>query len=55
LGSVEGIAGSAWCGAAIARLMSVAADKSRSRENIVGCIFEATIGVMMLSVILRFS
>lgn len=49
------VAGSAWCGAAIARLMSVAADKSRSRENIVGCIIEATIGLMMLSAILRFS
>lgn len=49
------VAGSAWCGAAIARLMSVAADRSRSRENILGCIIEATIGLMMLSAILRFS
>jgi len=42
------VAGSAWCGAAIARLISVAADKSRSRENIVGLLVEATVGLMLL-------
>ena len=30
------VAGTAWCGAALARLMSVAIDNSRSRENILG-------------------
>jgi len=49
------VAGSAWCGAAIARLMSVVADKSRSRENIIGLLVEATVGLMLLSAILRFS
>jgi hypothetical protein len=32
--------------------MSVAIDKSRSRENIVGFFVEAIIGLMMLSVLL---
>ena len=47
------VAGTAWCGAALARLMSVVIDKSRSRENIVGFFVEAIIGLMMLSVLLR--
>jgi len=49
------VAGSAWYGAAIARLMSVMADKSRSRENIIGFVVEATVGMMLLSAILKFS
>ena len=49
------VAGTAWCGAALARLMSVVIDKSRSRENIVGFFVEAIIGLMMLSVLLTSS
>jgi hypothetical protein len=49
------VAGSAWIGSAIARLISVAADKSHSRENLVGIFFEATVGLMMLSTIFKFS
>lgn len=45
------VAGCGWCGAAIARLLSVAIDNSRSRENIVGFCVEATIGLLMLSAI----
>ena len=48
------VAGSAWSGAAVARLVSVVADKSRSRENIIGLLIEATVGLMLLSAILRF-
>jgi len=50
--SVFLVVGSAWCGAAIARLISVTADKSSSRENIIGLLFEATLGLMLLSAIL---
>lgn len=49
------VAGSAWCGAAIARLISVVADDSRSRENIIGFLVEATVGLMLLSAIFKFS
>jgi hypothetical protein len=46
------VTGVAWCGAALARLMSVVVDKSRSHENIAGFVIEATIGLMMLSVLI---
>jgi len=46
------VAGIAWCGAALARLLSLVIDKSHSRENIVGIFVEAIIGLMMLSVLL---
>lgn len=49
------VAGSAWLGAAIARLISVVADKSLTRENIMGLLFEATVGLMLLSAIFKFS
>jgi hypothetical protein len=43
------VVGAAWCGAAIARLISLVVDKSRSRENLLGLALEATIGAMLMS------
>jgi hypothetical protein len=42
------VAGSAWCGAAIARLISLVVDNSRSWQNLLGLALEATIGAMLL-------
>lgn len=48
------VTGAAWCGAAMARLLSFGIDKSYSRENVAGLFIEATIGLMMLSAIFAF-
>jgi len=49
------LAGAAWCGAALARLLSFVIDKSHSRENVIGFIVESTIGLMKLSAIFNIS
>jgi hypothetical protein len=46
------VGGTAWCGAALARLISIVVDKSYSCENIIGFFVEAIIGLMMLSVLI---
>lgn len=49
------VTGTAWCGAAITRMISGVVDKSRSRENIFGFFVELTIGLMMLTVLINIS
>ena len=39
----------AWCTAAAARVLSLAIDGSRSWQNVVGILFEASVGAAMLA------
>ena len=43
------VAGAAWCAAAAARMLSMAIDGSRSWQNVVGILFEASVGGAMLA------
>lgn len=43
------VVGQAWCAAAVARLVSFAIDGSRSHRNVAGIVFEASVGLAMLS------
>jgi hypothetical protein len=42
------VLGIAWLGAFAARLLSVAVDQSKSRENMVGLVVELVIGVLLV-------
>jgi hypothetical protein len=46
------IVGAAWCGAALARIVSFAVDGSRTRRNLAGIVVEAGIGLAMLAALL---
>ncbi len=43
------VVGAAWCGAALARIVSFAVDGSRTRHNLAGVGVEAGIGLAMLA------
>ena len=43
------VVGAAWCAAAAARVLSLAIDGSRSWQNVVGILFEASVGGAMLA------
>jgi hypothetical protein len=43
------LVGAAWGGAALARLGSLAVDRSRSAKNLGGVLFEASVGGLLLS------
>lgn len=43
------VVGAAWCAAALARLVSLAVDNSRSWQNLAGIGFEAVMGLSMLA------
>ncbi len=43
------VVGAAWCGAALARIVSFAVDGSRTRHNLAGVVVEAGIGLAMLA------
>jgi hypothetical protein len=47
--TVFAVVGAAWCAAAVARLLSLAVDGSRSSRNVAGIAFEASVGLAMLS------
>ena len=47
--TVFAVVGAAWCAAAVARLLSLAVDGSRSSRNAAGIVFEASVGLAMLS------
>ena len=47
--SAVAVVGAAWCAAAAARLLSLAVDGSRSWQNVVGILFEASVGGAMLA------
>ena len=46
------VVGAAWCAAAAARVLSLAVDGSRSWQNVVGILFEASVGGAMLAAML---
>ena len=46
------VVGAAWCAAAAARVLSFAVDGSRSWQNVVGILFEASVGGAMLAAML---
>jgi hypothetical protein len=50
--SVFTVVDAAWCAAAAARVLSLAVDGSRSWQNLVGILFEASVGGAMLAVML---
>ena len=43
------VVGAAWCAAAVARLVSLAVDSSRSWQNLAGIGFEAGVGLSLLA------
>ena len=43
------VVGAAWCAAAAARVLSLAVDGSRSWQNVIGILFEASVGGAMLT------
>jgi hypothetical protein len=43
------VVGAAWCAAAAVRVLSLAVDRSRSWQNVVGILFEASVGGAMLA------
>jgi hypothetical protein len=47
---VFGVLGAAWCSASIVRIASAIVDKSHSWQNIAGIVFEATVGMSMITV-----
>lgn len=47
--SAFAVVGAAWCAAAAARVLSLAVDGSRSWQNVVGILFEASVGGAMLT------
>ena len=50
--STFAVVGAAWCAAAAARVLSLTIDESRSWQNVVGILFEASVGGAMLAVML---
>jgi hypothetical protein len=43
------LVGAGWCGAAIARWVSIVREQHRSVKNVVGALFEASMGALMLA------